>query len=124
MINWNDDLYVSPWGFELNRDPEWAKDPETEGFIGQSPAVTPAGSRYPACFPTPPGRLVEVTEDPQKLTTLMVGDASAAYNYCCGPNPIDTGIPRSNFMFPVLLDEMLVRGAGSKESLTAVVPDY
>ena len=96
------------------RDPLWAKDPATEGFIGQSPANAPTGSRYPRCFPTPPGRLVEITEDPQHLATLMVGDASAAYNYCFGPDPIDTGIPRSQFMYPGLREEMLARGTGDE----------
>jgi hypothetical protein len=108
------------------RDPALARDPFSEGFVGQSPARTPKESRYPTCFPTPPGRLIEVKEDPRHLATLMVGDAATAYTYCHGPDPIETTLTRAQFMLPGLFEDLVARGhlPVDLERPLKLVPNY
>lgn len=105
----------------LIQDPAYKNDPDTEGYIGESPAVAPKNSTYPQCFPSPPGKLLEVTEGPAKDYTLIAGDASAAYNYCYGPGEsrVDTKIPRSDFMYPGLLADLTARCPLNKELMAA-----
>ncbi len=94
------------------QDPAYANDPLTHGYIGESPCDLPKGSPYPSCFPTPPGHLMEVEDSPDKLSTLMVGDAKAAYNFCYSNDPKTEITPpwvRADFMYPGLLPDLLSR---------------
>jgi hypothetical protein len=95
------------------QDPAWAKDPLTEGYVGESPSESPKGSPYPACFPSPPGKLIEVTESPDQLTTLMAGDAKTAYDFCYsgknGNPEITPPWTRAEHMYPGLLSDLLSR---------------
>ncbi len=93
----------------LIQDPQFAKDAKTQGYMGEGPNLQPEASTYPNCFPTPPGRLFQVEESPDKLYTLMAGDHSFAYNFCCGGNGVDTGKSRREFMYPGLYEEIVKR---------------
>jgi hypothetical protein len=91
----------------LIRDPALAGDPATEGYIGQSPSagtITPERNQ----FPTPPGRFLEVREDPGGLWTLFAGDASAAYNFAFERDwpRQDTGLRRADFYYGDALAQM------------------
>ena len=95
------------------QDPEYAKDPITEGYVGQSESFPPAGSKYPRAHPTPPGRLIEVTEAPNQLYTLMAGDAKIAYDFSYsgdkGNKQITPPWTRDQLMYPGLLEDLLKR---------------
>lgn len=76
----------------LIQNPSLAGDPATAGYLGQSPssATQTTNSGF---GPPPPGKLVEITEDPAKQWTLFAGDASPAYNWALGTNnAINTGV--------------------------------
>ncbi len=101
------------------QDPAFASDPKTEGYVGQSPSEIPAGSSYAKCFPTPPGRLLEVIEAPDKSFSLMAGDAKTAYDFSFGGDkPLaDMEKPRVDHMYPGLLAEMTARIPDLKENV-------
>ena len=101
----------------LVKDPRYANDPATGGFIGESSssATHAAGINN---FPTPPGTLLQVTEAPDHAYTLVAGDATLAYQdaYQTVPdpatgkpvsNPFDTDQPLSSFLYPGLYDFFL-----------------
>jgi hypothetical protein len=93
------------------QDPAYADDPETHGYIGESPSLIPKGSSYPQCFPTPPGHLIEVKDGPNQQYTLVAGDAKTAYDYSMGGKnkPVEPTKPRSQHMYPGLLDDLIAR---------------
>jgi hypothetical protein len=98
----------------LIQDPASAKDELTEGYVGQGPSLVPQGSHFPHCFPTTPGRLVEVAEGPGHDYTLMVGDAKIAYNYSYnksgeGSKPILAPFTREECMYPGAAEEFFSR---------------
>ena len=97
----------------LIQDPACAADPATEGFMGQSGSVVPAGSSWPSAHPTPPGRLVEVGTSADGLATWMVGDAKTAYDFCYGDAKAQPAIPqpwtRAQHMYPGLIDLLCAR---------------
>ena len=90
------------------QDPAWAKDPLTEGYIGESESSEPEGSDYPQCHPTPPGRLILANESADKLYTMMAGDAKTAYDFCYAGNlgkpQVTPPWTRADHMYPGLLD--------------------
>jgi hypothetical protein len=111
------------------QDPAGKDDPDTQGYVGESPADAPKGSSFPQCFPSPPGKLLEVTESPDKLYTLFSGDASAAYDYCYGPEAdrVDTKLCRRDFMYPGLFDDLVKRCPAYEDELTSPIklnPNY
>ena len=90
----------------LIQDPSLAADPVTNGYIGESAS---SGSLSPtrAQFPTPPGKLLEATEDPAAQWALFAGDATAAYQYAFeGPATIDTGLRTASFYYGDVLSQM------------------
>jgi hypothetical protein len=98
------------------QDPAFAADPETEGYVGESPGIIPAGSAYPKCFPTPPGHLIEVKDGPDRLHTLMAGDAKTAYDYSFGGanKAVEPEKKRAQHQYPGLLDDLLARWPGGR----------
>ena len=93
----------------LIQKPALAADPATQGYIGESPSSATT-SPTNGNFPTPPGKLLEVTEDPGKQWTLFAGDASAAYNYGFVPGSsqkIDTGKKPADFFYDGVLRHLL-----------------
>jgi hypothetical protein len=100
------------------QNPTWAACPETEGYVGQNPNCPPAlpDSGYIRSFPTPPGKLLEVKEAPDQSWAFATGDASLAYNYMCtAEGGKRVGFPRSLFMYPGLLPDVLRRCPQGKE---------
>ena len=97
--------------------PAWAKCPETEGYVGENPNDPPylTNSGYIRSFPTPPGKLLEVKESPDQSWASAAGDASTAYNYMCSTEGERLDIPRSEFMYPGLLPDVLRRMPQAKE---------
>ena len=90
----------------LIQNPNFAGDPATSGYIGQSPSSATITTNN-SWGPPPPGRLVEITEDPAKQWTLFAGDASPAYNWGLGTNnAIDTGVPAAQNAWPGLLTNL------------------
>lgn len=89
----------------LIQDVKLTYDKATDGYIGESPS---SATDTPPCqgnFPTPPGKLLEVSESPDHLYTTFAGDATTAY--CCGlhgPRDVDLGKKTSDFMYPGLVD--------------------
>jgi len=72
-----------------------ASDPATSGYIGQSPSSATITTNN-SWGPPPPGKLLEITEDPAKQWTLFAGDASPAYNWGLGTNnSINTGVSQA-----------------------------
>ena len=103
----------------LVKDPRYAKDPATRGFIGESSssATHAAGINN---FPTPPGTLLQVTEAPDHAYTLVAGDATLAYQdaYEDG-NHYDTGLPLSSFLYPGVYDYYLSLDPRYKDKFAA-----
>src|ERR1700683_4666978 len=95
----------------LIQDSALESDPATQGYIGQSPSsATAAVLGTSSQFPTPPGSIQQITEEPNKLWTLFAGDASAAYNdgYIPGSSTtINTGINNAYFTYPGLVGPLL-----------------
>lgn len=95
----------STWQSEVMiQDPRYAKDAVTQGFMGEGPNAIPEGSDYKHCFPTPPGKLIEVAENDAHNCVIMAGDNAAAYSYCYGDNQVETSLRRRDFMYPGLYD--------------------
>jgi autotransporter-associated beta strand protein len=81
-------------------------DPATAGYIAQSPSSATITTNN-SWGPPPPGKLVEITEDPAKQWTLFAGDASPAYNFGLGTNnSIDTGVTQAQNAWPGLLSNL------------------
>ena len=100
------------------QNPAWTKCPMTEGYVGENPNYPPdlPDSGYIRSFPTPPGKMLEVKEAPDQSWSLAAGDASLAYNYMCAAEGGQRiGIPRSQFMYPGLLPDVLRRCPQGKE---------
>ncbi|MGA2502232.1 MAG: hypothetical protein ABSH20_31195, partial [Tepidisphaeraceae bacterium] len=93
------------------QDPAYADDPETQGYIGESPSIVPKGSKYPSCFPTPPGHLLEVVDGPGQLYTIMAGDAKTAYDYCINDKlkSVEPAKGRNERAYPGVVNDMLSR---------------
>lgn len=96
------------------QDPAWAKDPITQGYVGESPSLPPEGSPYPHSFPTPPGHLIEVSESSDHSFTLMAGDAKAAYDFSYNQNgegrpAVTCPWSRQEFLYPGFLQEFMTR---------------
>ena len=98
----------------LIQNPALVSDSATAGYIGQSPSSATTTSTS-GNFPTPPGKLLEITEDPALTWSLFAGDASAAYNWGylsvsgsgqTTPPNVDTGVRTSSFMVPGLLQTL------------------
>jgi hypothetical protein len=53
--------------------------------------------------------MLEVTQSPDQLYTLVAGDATMAYTAAYGHNDIDTKLPFSSFVSPELLDVFYAR---------------
>ncbi len=77
-----------------------ATDTVTDGFVGQSPSSSTT-SQTRGQFPTPPGKILEATEDPAGQWTLFAGDATAAYQYAfeSGQTAQDTGRRTADFFY-------------------------
>ena len=98
----------STWQSEvLIQDPRYAKDAVTQGFMGEGPNQIPEGSDYKRCFPTPPGKLIDVTENEGHNCVIMAGDNATAYSYCYGDNQVETPLRRRDFLYPGLYDMMI-----------------
>ena len=98
----------------LVKDPRHADDPATGGFIGESPSSATTRPPFPGNHPTPPGRMLEVSESPDRTWTLAAGDATCCYTYGYrGKREIDTGLPLESFLYP-----------GMKELFLARSPEY
>jgi hypothetical protein len=103
--------WASPSGYHITfneaastvliQDPALAAtDTVTEGFVGQSPSSSTT-SQTRGQFPTPPGKILEATEDPAGQWTLFAGDATAAYQYAyeSGQTAQDTGRRTADFFY-------------------------
>ena len=99
------------------QNPAWAKCTQTEGYVGETPYFPPdlTNSGFIRSFPTPPGKLLEVKESPDQSWSLAAGDASLAYNYMCAAEGERSGPPRSQYMYPGLLPDVLRRMPQAKE---------
>ena len=97
--------------------PAWKACPVTQGYVGQNPSYPPTlpDAGYPRSFPTPPGRLVEVWDAPDHSWSYAVGDASLAYNFMCSTEGERLCIPRSQAMYPGLMDDLRTRLPIAKE---------
>ena len=76
--------HITPSDFQSSvqvRDPRYANDPATAGFIGESPSSATQRPPLPGNHPNPPGRILEMTEAPDHAWTLIAGDATLAYTY-------------------------------------------
>ncbi len=94
----------------LVRDPRLAADPASGGFIGESPSSATQRPPRPGNFPTPPGRLLEVSEAPDGRWVLVAGDATACYTFgYSGKREIDTGLPLKSFLYPGMHELFLAR---------------
>ena len=90
----------------LIQNPNLISDPATAGYAGQSPSSATISTNN-SWGPPPPGKLVEITEDPAKQWTLFAGDASPAYNFGLGTNnSIDTGMTQAQNAWPGLLSNL------------------
>jgi len=97
----------STWQSEvLIQDPRYAGDTNTQGYMGEGPNLIPEGSDYKHCFPTPPGKLFQVIETPDKSCVIMVGDNATAYSYSCGPDQVETPMRTIDYLYPGLADEL------------------
>ena len=101
----------------LVQNPAWAACPITQGYVGENPNFPPdvPDSGYPRNFPTPPGKLLEVSESPDRSWSLAAADATFAYNYMCSTEGERVGFPRANFMYPGLLPDFISRCAMVKD---------
>ena len=87
------------------QDPARAEEPATEGYLGESPSALGQIPPAKGNFPTPPGQLLEVTEDPQGRYALVAGDATAAYTYGLGgERNVPTGRTMASFLYPGVHD--------------------
>ena len=94
----------------LIQDPNLADDPATQGYLGQSPSSVMQVPPKPGNFPTPPGKLLEVTEGPNDDWALFAGDATFSYtDGYHNDKPIDTGLKISSFMYPGLMENLNAR---------------
>lgn len=94
----------------LVKDPRLAGDPATGGFIGESPSSATNRPPRPGNFPTPPGKLLEVTEAADRSWVLVAGDATTCYTLgYSGKREIDTGLPLKSFLYPGLHELFLAR---------------
>ena len=90
----------------LIQNPNFASDPATSGYIGQSPSSATITTNN-SWGPPPPGQLLEITEDPAAQWTLFAGDASLAYNWGLGTNnSINTGVTQAQNAWPGLLSNL------------------
>lgn len=109
----------STWQSEvLIQDPRYANDALTQGFMGEGPNVIPRGSDYKACFPTPPGKLFQVTETTDKSCVIMAGDNATAYSYSYGPDQVETPLRRIDYLYPGLAGELVRRNPSLMDGLT------
>lgn len=100
----------STWQSEvLIQDPRYASDPVTQGYMGEGPNAIPAGSDYKRCFPTPPGKLLEVTETAGRECVAMAGDNTVAYTYSCGEGREETPFGEADFLYPGFFEELVGR---------------
>lgn len=89
----------------LVKDPRLASDPATGGFIGESGSSATNTPPRPGNFPTPPGRMLEVTEATDHSWTVVAGDATACYTFgYSGKRDVDTGLPLKSFLYPGMLE--------------------
>ncbi|KAI9002103.1 hypothetical protein DFJ74DRAFT_696608 [Hyaloraphidium curvatum] len=88
------------------KDPALPNPGSEEGYIGLSPSSYYQNPNRTGNFPTPPGRILELTD--QGSWALVAGDASAAYRYGMATysagTQFSTGIPRSSFLWPGVMD--------------------
>ena len=97
----------------LVRDPKLAADPATGGFIGESGSSATNMPPRPGNFPTPPGKMLEVTEGPDHDWTLAAGDATTCYTFgYSGKRDIDTGLPLKSFLYPGMYELFVARWPG------------
>ncbi len=88
----------------LIQDPRYESDPASNGYIGESPSSATQVPPHEGNFPTPPGKLLEVSESPDHLYTTFAGDATDSYR--CGfhgPRPLNTGKKCADYMYPGLI---------------------
>jgi len=105
----------------LIQNPLLLNDTASQGYIGESPSSATSVPPLPGNFPTPPGRMVDVKEDPKHQWALMCGDASACYNlgFKRGSLPkIDTGMPLKSFMWAGVFDALVARQPRIKDELS------
>ena len=108
----------STWQSEvLIQDPRYTNDVLTQGYMGEGPNAIPVGSAYKHCFPTPPGKLFQVTENSDKTCVIMAGDNATAYSYCYGENQVETPLKRVDYLYPGLYDEITKRNPCAADSL-------
>ena len=94
----------------LIKNPKYANDPASGGFIGESPSSATQRPPLAGNFPTPPGRLLEVTEAADHAWTLVAGDATCCYTFgYSGKRDHDTGMPLRSFLYPGLHELFLKR---------------
>jgi hypothetical protein len=75
------------------------------GYIGESPSSATNRPPLPGNFPTPPGRLLEVTEATDRAWTLVAGDATPCYTFgYSGKREMDRGLPLGSFLWPGMLE--------------------
>jgi len=92
----------------LVKDPRYADDPATGGFLGESASSATQHPPLPDSHPTPPGKILQMTSAPDHAWTLVAGDATLAYNDAYqGKRDIDTGLPLSSWLYPGLEDYFL-----------------
>ena len=109
----------STWQSEvLIQDLRYTNDPLTQGFMGEGPNAIPQGSDYKRCFPTPPGKLFQVTETPDKSCVIMAGDNATAYSYCYGENQVETPLKRIDYLCPGLIDDLASRNSNAVAELS------
>ena len=109
------------------QDPTRADEMATKGYLGESPSALGQIPPAKGNFPTPPGRLLEVTDDPQGRYALLAGDATAAYTFGYnGERKISMGHPKSWYLYPGLVDYFKSLGFkdGWEEDLTASQADF
>jgi hypothetical protein len=98
----------------LVKDPRYTSDVASGGYIGESPSSASQRPPLPGNHPTPPGKLLEVTEPRDRTWTLVAGDATACYTFGYrGKRDLDTKLSLKSFLWP-----------GMETLFTQRSPDY
>jgi hypothetical protein len=98
----------------LIQNPALVSNAPSDGYIGESPSSATQEPPLPGNFPPLPGRLLEVSESPDKQSVLIAGDATVAYE---GANQaghsaktVDSGFKIPSFMYPGVMDYLNAQG--------------
>ena len=89
------------------QNPAWAACPYSQGYMTENPCFKPdvPGCDYPDSFPTPPARLIEAREAPDRSWSLAAVDITCPYNYTCkNPDKTPVEFDIQKFMYPGLND--------------------